>query len=74
MTHEVIKVTDVSHFEFFETKREMDERAKELQKQGIVFHFGGKRSQSRQTYHDIVIAAIYHNHWSGSGLPWVIAW
>jgi hypothetical protein len=46
----------------------------ELKKQGISAYFGGRRSQSRFTYNDIKIAAIHHNTWSGSNMPWVVAW
>lgn len=74
MPHDTVKVTDVSHFEFFESQKEMNERAKELKKHGTLFHFGGKRAKSQQMYRDLVIASIYHDQGDGGGLPWVIAW
>lgn len=74
MTHETIKVTDVSNFEWFDYQSEAKERAKELSKLGIDVKIGGKRAKSKFNYYDIRTAAIYQNKWSGSGMPWVIAW
>ena len=74
MTHNTIKVNDVSNFWWFETRAEAMKKVKELEREGIKAHVGGKRAKSWVTYGDIKSAAIYQNKWSGSGMPWVVAW
>ena len=72
--HETIKVSDVSNFAWFDERAEAIKKAKELGKLGIDAKIGGKRAKSWANYHDIKTAAIYQNKWSGSGMPWVVAW
>lgn len=74
MTHTTITHRDVNRFEWCYSKKDALHRVAELKKQGIPAYFGGKRAQSRFTYNDIKIAAICHNAWSGSDMPWVVAW
>lgn len=74
MTHEIIKVNDVQNFAWFENKTDAMKKARQLEKQGIAAKIGGKRSKSWAVYHEIKIAAIFQNEWSGSGMAWVVAW
>ena len=74
MTHETIRVNDVNNFAWFETKSEAVKRARELSKLGLDVKLGGKRAKSWANYFDIKSAAVCQNKWSGSGMPWVIAW
>ena len=74
MTHTTITSKDVNQFEWFDTRAEALNRAKTLEKQGIPTYIGGKRARKKFNYLDIKIAAIYHNKWSGSNKPWVVAW
>lgn len=69
-------IRDVNQFEWYDTKAEALSRAKAIEKQGKPAYIGGKRARSKCKfrYHDLKIAAIYHNAWTGSGKPWVIAW
>ena len=74
MTHETICVNDVSHFAWFDDRKEAVAKAKELSKLGYDVKIGGKRAKSKFNYYDIKSAAIHQNKWSGSGMPWVVAW
>ena len=74
MTHTAITHKDVNQFEWYHSRTEALTRAKELKRKGIEIYIGGKRSRNSYNYHDIKIAAIYHNAWSGGDLPWVVAW
>ena len=74
MTHEAVKVTDISNFAWFDAKSDAMSKAAALQRKGISPKIGGKRAKSWKTYDDIKAAAIYQNRWSGSGMPWVVAW
>lgn len=74
MNGKTFTVNAVSNFAWYDTKGEALKKVNELQKQGITAYFGGKYARSKQKYHDLKIAAICHNQWDGSGLPWVVAW
>lgn len=74
MAHETIMVNSVNNFAWFETKGEAVRKMKELSKLGLDVKIGGKRAKSWANYLDIKSAAIYQNKWSGSDMPWVIAW
>lgn len=74
MTHETITVDMVHNFAWFENRTDAIKKAKELSKLGHTVYIGGKRAKSKFNYFDIKSAAIYQYKWSGSGMPWVIAW
>lgn len=74
MTHETITHKDVNRFEWYSSKKEALNMAAILRRKGIKIYIGGKRAKNPFTYHDIKIAAIYHNAWIRSEMPWVIAW
>ena len=74
MAHETIKVNSVNNFAWFDTKNEAVRKMNELSKRGLDVKIGGKRAKSWADYLDIKSAAICQNKWSGSGMPWVIAW
>lgn len=74
MTHITVTHRDVNRFEWYYNRKEALSRAAELKKQGITVYIGGKRARNSYNYHDIKVAAICHNEWSGSGMPWVVAW
>ena len=74
MAHNTITVDMVHNFAWYEDRRNALKKVNELKKQGIPVYCGGKRAKSKFTYLDIKTAAIYHNRWNGSGLPWVVAW
>ena len=74
MNQKTITVTDVNNFAWFNSKKEAMDYARRLKQEGHTVYCGGKRAQSWLKYHDIQIAAIYHNKWSGSSMPWVVAW
>lgn len=74
MLHKTIKVTDVSHFYWCDTKAEATKKSKELEKQGITVYIGGKRGKTHFNYLDIQTAAIYQNKGNGSDSNWVAAW
>lgn len=74
MTHRAITHKDVNQFEWYNSREKALNRAKELKKQGIPVYIGGKKAKNSYNYHDLRIAAIYHNAWSGGNLPWVVAW
>ena len=65
---------DINRFEWYYSRGEALIRAAELKKQGITVYIGGKRARNSYNYHDIKIAAICHNAWNGSNIPWVVAW
>lgn len=73
MTHKAITHNDVNRFEWFVSRKEALSMATILRKHGIHVYIGGKRANGCN-YHDIKIAAIYHNAWIGDNMPWVIAW
>ena len=74
MTHKNITVADVNNFAWFKYKKEAMAYARRLKREFHTVYCGGERSQSRQNYLDMKIAAIYHNKWSGSSMPWVVGW
>lgn len=75
MTHETITHKDVNRFAWYNSRKEALNMATILRKKGIKVYIGGKRARSScYNYLDIKIAAIYQNAWSGSEMPWVIAW
>lgn len=73
MTHTTITHKDVNRFAWYNSRKEALSMATILRGKGIQVYIGGKRANSYH-YHDIKIAAIYHNAWIGSEMPWVIAW
>ena len=74
MTHETIKVNDVSNFAWFDDRADAIKKANELKAKGVNAKIGGKNAKSKFTYFDIRSAAICQNKWSGSGMKWVVAW
>lgn len=74
MTHETITHKDVNRFAWYTSRKEALSMATILRRKGIKVYIGGKRAKNSYNYHDIKIAAIYHNAWFGSEMPWVIAW
>lgn len=74
MAQAAITHRDINRFEWYYSRKEALTRAAELKKQGVPAYIGGKRARNNYNYHDIKIAAIYLNEWSGSNLPWVVAW
>ena len=74
MVHKTIAADMVHNFAWYDTREEVLRKVRELEKQGIASYYGGKRAKSKFTYHDIKIAAIHNNCWSGSDSPWVVAW
>lgn len=72
--NKALNVNDINNFAWYLTKKDVLKKVKELQEQGIIVYYGGKNAKSKQVYHDIKIAAIYHNQWDGSNQPWVVAW
>lgn len=65
---------DVNHFEWYTSRKEALSMAAILRGKEIQVYIEGKRARNSYNYHDIRIAAIYHNAWIGSEIPWVIAW
>jgi hypothetical protein len=74
MTHETITHKDVNRFAWYTSRKEALNMAAILRSKGIQVYIGGKRARNSSNYLDIKIAAIYHNAWVGSEMPWVIAW
>lgn len=74
MTHKAITHKEVNRFYWFNSRKEALSMATILRKHGIPVYIGGKRAKNSYNYHDIKIAAIYHNAWIGDEMPWVIAW
>lgn len=74
MTHETITHKDVNRFEWYTSRKEALNMAAILKSKGIKVYIGGKRAKNSLNYLDIKTAAIYHNAWTGSEMPWVIAW
>lgn len=73
-TFDTIKINDVHNFYWYENRSDAMKKVNELAKHGIEAKIGGKRAKSWATYGDIKSAAICQNKWSGSGMPWVVAW
>lgn len=74
MTHETIRVNDVTNFYWFDTRSDAMKKFNALNKMGYDVKIGGKRAKSWANYYDIKTAAIYQNKWSGSGSHWVVAY
>ena len=74
MEHITVTVTTVNNFAWFESRTDALKRAKTLTENGYKVYVAGKRAKNKMTYIEIRVAAIYQNKWSGSGMPWVVAW